>query len=106
MSSRCKLLLLGIDGATWRVLDPLLQAGNLPNLKRLIARGASGVLRSFEYSASPVAWTTIATGKMPAKHNIKDFRVSRRDLRARQVWDILAEQGYKGRLMVSSCPAG
>lgn len=95
MSSQCKLLLLGIDGATWCVLDPLLQAGKLPHLERLIARGTSGVLQSFEYSASPVAWTTIATGKMPAKHNIKDFRVSRRDLRAKQIWDILAEQGHK-----------
>lgn len=95
MSSQCKLLLLGIDGATWRVLDPLLQAGKLPNLERLIARGTSGVLRSFEYSASPVVWTTIATGKMPAKHNIKDFRVSRRDLKAKQIWEILAEQGHK-----------
>jgi hypothetical protein len=95
VSSQCKLLLLGIDGATWRVLDPLLQAGKLPHLERLIAQGTSGVLRSLEYSASPVVWTTIATGKMPAKHNIKDFRVSRRDLRAKQIWEILAEQGYK-----------
>lgn len=95
MSSQCKLLLLGIDGATWQVLDPLLQAGKLPHLERLIAQGTSGVLRSLEYSASPVAWSTIATGKMPAKHNIKDFRVSRRDLRAKQIWQILAEQRYK-----------
>jgi predicted AlkP superfamily phosphohydrolase/phosphomutase len=95
MSSQCKMLLLGLDGATWQVLDPLLQAGKLPHIERLIARGTSGVLRSFEYSASPVAWTTIATGKMPARHNIKDFRVSRRDLRAKQIWEILAEQGHK-----------
>jgi hypothetical protein len=95
MFSQCKLLLLGIDGATWQVLDPLLRAGKLPYLERLIARGTSGVLRSFEYSASPVVWTTIATGKMPAKHNIRDFLVSRRDLRAKQIWEILAEQGYK-----------
>lgn len=95
MSSQCKLLLLGLDAATWQVLDPLLQAGKLPHLERLIARGTSGVLRSYEYSASPVTWTTIATGKIPAKHNIKDFRVSRRDLRAKQVWEILAERGHK-----------
>jgi hypothetical protein len=95
MSSQCKLLLLGLDGATWRVLDPLLRAGKLPHLERLIARGTSGVLHSFEYSASPVVWTTIATGKMPAKHNIRDFLVSRRDLRAKQIWEILAEQGHR-----------
>lgn len=95
MSSKRKLLWIGIDGATWQVIDPLLKAGKLPHLQRLIARGTSGVLQSLEYSASPVAWTTIATGKMPAKHNIKDFRVSRRDLRARQIWEIFAQHGYK-----------
>lgn len=95
MTLHRKCLLIGLDAATWRVLDPLLQRGRLPHLQRLISRGTSGVLRSFEYSASPVTWTTIATGKMPAKHNIRDFRVSRRDLRAKQVWQILGDRGYR-----------
>jgi hypothetical protein len=81
VSSQCKLLLLGIDGATWRVLDPLLQAGKLPHLQRLIARGTSGVLRSFEYSASPVVWTTIATGKMPEGPTSVRVKTARPELR-------------------------
>lgn len=93
MSSQCKLLLLGIDSATWRVLDPLLQAGKLPNIERLISRGTSGILRSLEYSASPVAWTTVATGKWPPKHGIQDFCTPQRHLKTNRIWEILAGQG-------------
>ena len=47
-------------------LEPLLEAGELPNLARLMADGASGPLRSLEpRRKSPVIWTTIATGRSP-----------------------------------------
>lgn len=95
MAAPAKIVVIGIDGATWEVIRPLMHAGKMPNLQRLVSMGASGTLHSFEYSASPLAWTTIATGKLPAKHNIRDFRVSRHDLRARQVWDIAASHGRK-----------
>ena len=68
-----RVILIGIDGATLRIASPLLEAGRLPNLKRIADAGASGALRSFVPLFSPRIWTTIATGKVPEKHGIAGF---------------------------------
>ena len=39
-----KLLIIGIDGATWTVIDPLLAQGRMPNMARLIEQGTRSVL--------------------------------------------------------------
>lgn len=93
MSVTNKVLLIGLDSATWRVIDPLMAAGRLPNLAGLMASGSSGTMISDTYSASPVVWTSIATGKTPSKHGVEDFFTPQRQLRAKRVWEILAEQG-------------
>jgi predicted AlkP superfamily phosphohydrolase/phosphomutase len=68
------ILVLGIDGAEWSVIEPLIEGGELPNLARLIEGGASGRLRSLEpLQGSPVIWTTIATGKPPEAHGVRGF---------------------------------
>ncbi|MGZ3390536.1 MAG: alkaline phosphatase family protein, partial [Isosphaeraceae bacterium] len=41
-----KVLVLGLDGATWDILGSLTKHGELPNLARLMERGASGTLNS------------------------------------------------------------
>src|SRR5262249_15158436 len=51
-----RLLLIGLDGADWRVIDPLLRAGRLPNMARLIRDGVRARLKSVEPILSPVAW--------------------------------------------------
>ncbi len=91
--NRQRILLIGIDSGTWKVIDPLLEAGDLPHLARLITEGTSGTLQSFDYSASPVVWTTMATGKLPTKHGIRDFFTPQRHLNAHRIWEILAKQG-------------
>jgi predicted AlkP superfamily phosphohydrolase/phosphomutase len=68
------LLVIGIDGGEWRVLRYMWRHGELPNLRRLADRGTSATLRT-AYNASPVIWTTIATGVTPAEHGITDFVV-------------------------------
>ncbi len=73
--SERRVLLLGIDGATWDLMDPLLEAGKLPNFSKLIAAGTRAPLKSFEPTASPLIWTTIATGVPPEVHGIEDFTV-------------------------------
>ena len=37
-----RVLIIGWDGADWRILDPLLERGALPNLRALIDRGGRG----------------------------------------------------------------
>ena len=68
-----RVLLIGIDAATWTVMRPLIAAGKLPTLGRLVAEGWSGTLRSIEPTVSPAIWTTIATGKTPEQHGIRGF---------------------------------
>jgi predicted AlkP superfamily phosphohydrolase/phosphomutase len=68
------LLVIGIDGGEWRVLHYMWRHGDLPNLKRLATSGSSTSLKT-AYNASPVIWTTIATGVTPAEHGITDFVV-------------------------------
>ena len=60
-----KVLILGLDGATFDVLRPLMDAGRMPHLKRLVDGGASGVLRSTVPPITPAAWTTFMTGRSP-----------------------------------------
>lgn len=69
------VLLIGIDGGAFDVLDPLVAAGELPVLARLLARGTRAVLRSVVPSITPAAWSSFMTGKHPGKHGVYDFRV-------------------------------
>jgi tetratricopeptide (TPR) repeat protein len=70
-----RVLVIGLDGADWETLDPLMRAGALPNLARLVREGARGDLRSYDPMLSPLLWTTMATGKPPDQHGIADFLV-------------------------------
>lgn len=68
-----RLLVLGLDGATWDLLDPLLEAGRLPHLAALIDAGSRAELITMEPTLSPAIWTTIATGVTPDVHGILGF---------------------------------
>ena len=68
-----RVLIVGWDGADWDVLDPLLAAGDLPNVAALIERGSRGVSRSCLPSHSWAAWPTFLTGLDPAGHGVFDI---------------------------------
>jgi Tfp pilus assembly protein PilF len=70
-----KVLLVGWDGADWLIIRPLLQAGRMPHLQRLMRRGASGELLATKPLLSPLIWTTIASGKPATEHGVADFLV-------------------------------
>lgn len=74
-----RVLLIGLDGATLRVVEPLMHEGRLPNLSRIAAEGVHGPLQSFPPLHSPRIWNTIATGKVPEKHGILSFARARAD---------------------------
>lgn len=71
---RPRFVVVGIDGGDWKVIRRLWEQGGLTNLRALAGRGATAELRT-AYNASPVIWTTIATGVVPRVHGITGFVV-------------------------------
>ena len=68
-----KMVILGLDGATFDLILPWVQAGKLPHLARLLNRGIAGTLRSTTPPMSPPAWNSFMTGTNPGKHGVYDF---------------------------------
>ncbi len=100
-----RVLIIGIDGGTWKVLDRAIEAGYMPNLKNLKESGAAGILESTMPAITPAAWGSFQTGKNPGRTGVFDFTrwdretkerkiVSSRDL-GRTVWDIAGKAGRK-----------
>jgi predicted AlkP superfamily phosphohydrolase/phosphomutase len=101
-----KVFILGLDGATWSVLEPLIHEGLLPNLAKLREQGSWGNLLSVFPPLSPVAWTGVVTGKNPGKHGIFEFVEyghrplsghvnSSRAVQTEQLWEIAQRHGKK-----------
>jgi predicted AlkP superfamily phosphohydrolase/phosphomutase len=68
-----KVLMLGLDGATFDLIIPWVQSGKLPHFARLLNTGISGRLHSTIPPMSPPAWNSFMTGMNPGKHGIYDF---------------------------------
>ena len=72
-----RMLLIGLDGASWRYLDPLMERGALPNIQRLVEKGVRGPLKTLRPALSPALWTTMVTGQRPRDHGIIGHEVTR-----------------------------
>lgn len=68
-----KLLLVGWDAADWQMMHPLIDAGRMPHLKRLVEAGTIGNLMTLQPVLSPILWTSIATGKRAYQHGVYGF---------------------------------
>ncbi len=101
-----RVLLIGWDGADWRMFNPLLERGQMPNLERFINEGVMGNVASLTPMLSPILWTSIATGKYADKHQILGFAepdgatgnvrpVTSGSRRCQALWNILAQRGLK-----------
>ena len=100
-------VLIGLDGATFTVLDPLIEAGHMPCLGEILSQGVRAELYSTVPPTTPPAWTTIMTGRSPANHGIFDFfvpegagshgfrLVNTRNIRCETIWGLLSRQGHK-----------
>jgi predicted AlkP superfamily phosphohydrolase/phosphomutase len=108
-----KTVIIGLDGATFDIINPLASAGRLPNLSRLMREGASAPLRSTILPNSFPGWASCTTGASEGMHgvfspfikNTSSYSVramSGRDIMTRHVWDIVTEQG--GRSVVLNVP--
>src|SRR3954451_7224837 len=69
-----RLVVLGLDGATWTVLDPMRRRGLMPNLDALLSSAAHGTLLSIVPPVTTAAWTTMMTGCTPPRHGVFDHR--------------------------------
>ncbi len=65
-----RVMVIGLDGATFDLMRPWLAEGKLPTLARLIAEGASGEMESVPNMNSAAAWSSFATGLNPGKHGV------------------------------------
>ncbi len=106
-----RTMLIGLDGATFTVLEPLLRGTEdegvvMPYLASLIDNGFSARLRSTNHPLTPPAWTSIVTGRTPGHHGIYDFvrfedmgddlfftLYDARDIRVETLWQIASRQG-------------
>ncbi|MFC7068822.1 alkaline phosphatase family protein [Halobaculum lipolyticum] len=100
--SRLRTLLIGLDGACWPVIDPMLEEGTLPALASLFAEGVTGDLDSQIPPWTPSAWPSLYTGVNPGKHGVFDFLrfdgydwglVDRTDVREHAIWELLDRRG-------------
>ncbi len=90
-----KLILLGIDGLSWNLLNKLFAKGKLKNIQKMISEGTSGITNADHPLISSKIWTSVFTGKKPDKHGIVDFFFKEDDFHFAQIWDILHDKGYK-----------
>ena len=101
-----KVLLIGWDAADWKVAAPLIDAGKMPNLEKLINTGVMGNIATLYPVLSPMLWTSIATGKRAYKHGVHGFAepdprtgtvrpITNLSRKCKAVWNILNQNGKK-----------
>jgi predicted AlkP superfamily phosphohydrolase/phosphomutase len=88
-----QVVFFGLDGATWPIMDELIEADRIPAIQGLIETGARANLDVIDPVISPPLWTSIATGRMPEVHGIKDFWASSKQVQSKRIWDIADEHG-------------
>ena len=110
-----KVIFIGLDGATFDVLDPLMNQGLMPRLKEFIDQGVRGPLETTIPPITPTAWVSWMTGKNPGKHGVFEFLLRRKgsgalpdspvNSRSRDglpFWDLLGQMGK--RAIVTNVP--
>jgi predicted AlkP superfamily phosphohydrolase/phosphomutase len=102
-----RTVIFGLDGATFDVLDDLVARGVMPCLGRFMAEGTRATLMSTVPPLTPIAWSSLVTGRTPGHHGITGFFqyssphspllhiVSSRQLRAETVWSMASRQGAR-----------
>lgn len=108
-----KVLVVGLDGGTFRLLNPLMERGLLPNLASLADHGVRGGLQSTIPPITAPAWSSFMTGKNPGKHRLFSWQepmsqgsernwVSSRSIRGEKLWHTVGRHG--GRVGVLNVP--
>ncbi len=107
---KSKVLLIGWDAADWKTINPLIEAGKMPALERMINNGVMGEMATLEPVLSPMLWSSIGTGKLADKHGVLGFTepdlstgsvkpISVTSRKVKAIWNILTQNGYKTNLV-------
>ena len=113
-----KVVVIGLDGGTWQVLEPFMDEGLLPNIKTLYESGATANLVTHGRRLSPSVWTGIATGYSHSAHGIMGWTlpdpstgatrlVQSGDRRKPALWQIVSSYGKSSVVLnwIASYPA-
>ena len=104
-----KVLIMGLDGVSWKLLKPWINDGKLPTLSKLLKEGAESDLRTTVPPISCSAWTSLFTGKNPGKHGIYEYTsdlgelVNAKSIKVEKIWQVLSY--YNKRCCVINVPA-
>jgi len=102
-----RTVLIGIDGATFTILDMLMEKEVMPSLKQFIASGVRSKLLSTTPPITNPAWTSMLTGQSPGNHGIFDFFrfespnsryvrfLNSRNIACETIWSITSRQGLR-----------
>jgi predicted AlkP superfamily phosphohydrolase/phosphomutase len=101
-----KVVVIGLDGAPFGLIQKWTEEGILPNLKKLIGEGAFGPLISSYLPETPIAWNSIITGKNAGKHGVYDWGERAEgsyeigvslshSCKEPPLWEIIGEEGKK-----------
>lgn len=118
MKRKIRVFVLGLDGASWNVLEPMINDGKLLTFKKLIKKGTSGKLESITPPISVPAWKCYSTGKNPGELDIYSFLsfdpknyeykvVTSKDFNFPDIWNVLSLCGKRSVVykMFSTYPA-
>jgi predicted AlkP superfamily phosphohydrolase/phosphomutase len=106
-NTHIKIVLIGLDGLEWSIINELVKENKLPTFAKLIQEGTYGNLKIFQKDyLSPALWTTMVTGKKPEVHGILGFLLHEKDKygtvvprtyhrKVKALWNILSECGRK-----------
>ncbi len=93
--ANARVILVGVDGGAWPLIERGMAAGELPGFAALAARGVTADLETVEPVISPVVWTSLATGRSPAAHGVADFFRNRTHVRVPTAFERLAQGGRR-----------
>jgi predicted AlkP superfamily phosphohydrolase/phosphomutase len=105
-----KAIVVGLDGVTWKSLQPWIDSGELPNIKKLVEEGSSGVLKSVVPPLTCPAWKCYSTGKNAGKFGVfarteldfgkGEIRVADSSFyKSKEIWDLVGEAGMKSAVI-------
>jgi len=107
-NNKTKVMIVGLDGATFDIIKPWADKGELPTFKKLMKNGVWGPLQSTIPHATVPAWASFATGCNPGKHGFYDFFKEKKNsydltiemfpskaTKKPMLWEILSKAGKK-----------